>query len=745
MTRRILIATGFIIAAAFAAISCKGPQQEEPQEDPVVAPTATVEINALDRTSVTFTISSDSPGDYVWAIVPETEKIASAEELFSNGNSGMFTSAQKVEVTYNELEGGNEYSLYYAVRKINPFVYSELYVEPVSTDFPYEDMITLEKVTTNAVSYHIEKPEGAKAYRHMIVDYNDFLYFQALVGVTHSSYLSAFGLGDTKSKTFDYEWVQFDGWNNYATYIYSDTKYIILAGESESTEIDSQVSDENVRFIEFTTPKAEVCPHKVDIQVSNITSLTADVAFTPEEGVDRYRAYVMSEADYESFLFEGEEMVRRAVIGAWDDTSTEYKGAQSFSLSGLHPDSNYYICMVVFDKDMRELYIEKVFTTTEPVGPAPEIAITEVETEEPWNSAALNLKLKNTSSALAFIHTKLAVDEVLNAPGNEDLTMEVVISTNGIPFSAAEISKATSADGATLMFSNLSPNTEYVYAITATNSEYVSTSYVHYFKTGAEPVIETTLFDKLKGDYTATITDVDGKPHTFDVTITDGVNDATREAYKAQNILVCLGFDPCGVEYHSPEDLLKKRWAKTEEEANRNYGPKWFLEIDESDNITTYKHAVASSSFDPVNNVEIVDYSADGEDPMASFNNQTLWFKGTFNRYYASKEQWIMQATTLIHNVDFNEETGTITVNPVKHYKSWSARGEMITEYPGVSQSKNWYGGSDQKVVFCGNSPLVLKRKAQTAQASITPMKASLQVPAVKKVNVQETRRIIRK
>ena len=140
MTRRILIAAELIIAAAFATISCKGPQQEEPQEDPVVAPTATVELNALDRTSVTFTISSDSPGDYVWAIVPETEKIASAEELFSNGNSGMFTSAQKIEVTYNELEGGNEYSLYYAVRKINPFVYSELYVEPVSTDFPYEEM-----------------------------------------------------------------------------------------------------------------------------------------------------------------------------------------------------------------------------------------------------------------------------------------------------------------------------------------------------------------------------------------------------------------------------------------------------------------------------------------------------------------------------------------------------------------------------------------------------------------------------
>ena len=107
-----------------------------------------------------------------------------------------------------------------------------------------------------------------------------------------------------------------------------------------------------------------------------------------------------------------------------------------------------------------------------------------------------------------------------------------------------------------------------------------------------------------------------------------------------------------------------------------------------------------------------------------------------------------MQATTLIHNVDFNEETGTITVNPVKHYKSWSARGEMITEYPGVSQSKNWYGGSDQKVIFCGNSSLVLtpKDKPQTkSEYGISPMQKSLQVPGMKIINVQESKRTLRK
>lgn len=743
MIKKFIYAMVSLCAMALAVASCK----ETPQEEPVTAPEASVKIDALDRTSITFTISSTAAGDYAWAIVPATEEIQSAEILFTAGHSGMFDSSQKIKVTFNELEGGQKYSLYYAVRKINPFVYSTICCEPISTEFPYEDMITLEKVTTNAISYHIEKPEGAKAYRHMIVDYNDFIYFKNLVGVTHDSYLSAFGLGATESKTFDYEWVQMDGWNSYPTYFYSDTKYLIIAGKSESTEIDAQISPEDVKYIEFTTPKAEVCPYEVDIQVSNITSLTADITVTPEEGVDRYRMYVMSEADYESFLFEGEEMVRRAVIGAWDDTTTEYRGPQSLSLEGLHPDSNYYICMVVFDKDMRELYIEKVFTTGEPVGPAPEIYITEKETEEPWNSAAINLQIRNSVSALAFIHTKYAVDEVLNAPGNEDLTMDVVISTNGIPLSGAELSKAMSENGADILFSNLSPNTEYVYAIMATNAEYVSTSYVHNFKTGPEPVVETTLFEKLKGEYTARITDVNGVPHTFDVTITDGVNDATREAYKAQNILVCLGFDACGVEYHSPEDLLKKKWAKNEEEANRNYGPKWFLEVDENDKITTYKHAVASRTFDPVNNVELVDYEADGEDPMASFNGQTIWFKGTFNRYYASKDQWIQQSTTLIHDVTYNNESGSITVNPVTHYKSWSSRGETITEYPGVSQSKNWYGGSDSKVIFCGNSSLVLTRKETKAQPSCStaPMQKALMVPEVKKINIQENRRTIRK
>ena len=733
-------------AMSMLAVACNkpdGPVQKE-EEPEVVAPVASVEVGELTRTSVTFTIKSDSPGDFAWKIVPASESVSDAESLFKTGKTDMFNSSKSESVTYNELEGGNKYKLYVAVRKINPYVYSELLSEDLVTEQAYTDMITLEKVTTTAVSYHIEMPEDAVAYRHMLVDYNDFVYIQALVGATHSSYLSAFGHGSDKSETFDCEWVQYDGWDNFPTYIYSDTKYLVLAGKSAGMTLEDAVTDEDVKVLEFTTPKAEICPYEVAVEVSDITSLTAKVTLTPEEGVDRYRAFVMSETDYETFLFEGEEMVRRAVIGYWDDTSTEYKDKAELTLTGLMPNTRYYVCMVVFDKDMRELYIEETFDTAEPSGPAPEIVVDAIEVEEPWNSAALNLKMQNAVSGVMMLRTKFVVDDVLTAPGNEDITIETVIKNNGDPISKDVLAAAMSEEGCKLAFDGLSANTDYIFGVMATNSEHVSKYHVYEFRTGAEPVVESTLFEKLMGEYVATITDLDGKEHSFDVTVTDGVNDATREAYAAENLLVCLGFDACGIKYHSPQDLLDKKWASTEEEANRNYGPKWFLEIDQDNKITTYKHAISSSYFDEVNNSVLTEYSAEGEAPMASFDGTTIWFKGTFWRDFTTPNREDMaMGTTLIHDVDFDEETGVITVNPVTHYKSWSAKGELVTEYPGVESGRSWSGASNE-VIFCGNSALVLTPKQKTAMSamSVKPYDV-VEIPQMRVLDLREVRPVI--
>lgn len=715
-----------------------------PQEEvPVIKPVVTVEIGEVKRTEVTFSISSDSPGDYAWTILPAGQTVSSSEELFENGSVGMFEGSEPQEITYTNLEGGKEYNLYAAVRKLNPYVYSELSVNELSTEFIYEDVITMEKITPNAISYHIEMPEDGTVYKHMIVDYNDYLFFHNLVGVTYASYLSAFGHADNKNKTFSYEWHQNDVYaeagdpTGYVTYFYSDTKYVVIAGPSSGMGYEDRVSEADVKFVEFTTPKAEVCPHEVKVDITDIKSLEATLSFTPEEGVARYRVAVFSEEEYDSFLFEGEEMVRRSVIGPWDDTSREFTSATTMPVTALMPQTRYYVCIMVFDEDMRELYIEKTFTTTEPIGPAPEISVEATEVTEPWNSASVILKLQHAVSAVAFVNTKEAVENVLNAPGNEDVTMDMIIRNNGDPLTEQQLAMALSAEGCKVSFEQLQPKTEYVYAVQATNDEYVTTSYVFEFTTEAEPIIQSPLFAKLKGEYTAVLQNIKGEEFTFDVTITDGVNDATREEYAASNLLVCLGFDPSGVEYHSPQDLLDKGWATDEETANKNYGPKWFLEIDENDNITTYKHTIAESYYDPYFDEYLINYSMDNEAPMASFNGTTLWFKSTYERL--RQGEMVMQSTANVHDVDFDEEAGTITVKRIKNHKSWS--DNIITEYPGVVKGKNWYSSLNE-VVFCGGGDMVLTRKADPQTQSLSAS-AELVAPVVKSVSADELKPVL--
>lgn len=715
-------------------------EQETEQKPEVVQPLVSVEVGELTRTSVTFTIKSDSPGDYAWAILPAGEQVADSETLFETGETGMFDSSNETEVTCTDIEGSKEYCLYAAVRKINPYVYSELSITEISTKAVYDEMITMEKITPTEISYHIEMPEDGTAYKHMIVDYNDYLFFKNLVGATHASYLSAFGHASDKNQTYAYEWKQNDVYAEagdeygYVTYFYSDTKYLVIAGPSTGLSLDDSVSEAEVKYVEFTTPKAEVCPAEVAVSVSDVKSLEATLTLTPEEGVDRYRVAVFSQEEYDTFLFEGEEMIRRTVIGAWDDTSREYTEAVTIPLTGLYPQTKYYVCVAVFDEDMRELHIEETFTTTEPTGPYPEIKVEAAPVEEPWNSASVVLNLQHAVSAVAFVNTKEAVDNVLNAPGNEDVTMDMIIKNNGDPLTEDQLASALSAEGLALSFQELKPTTEYVYAVQATNDEYVTVSYVYEFTTEAEPILQSPLFGKLKGEYTAAITDIDGVEHTFDVTITDGVNDATREKYVSENLLVCLGFDPCGVEYHSPQDLIDNGWAKDEATANKNYGPKWFLKIDENDNITTYKHVIADTYYDSGFDEYLITYDMDGEDPMASFDGTTLWFKSTYQR--ERNGNLVEQSTANVHDVDFDEEAGTITVKKIENHKTWATN--IITEYPGVVKGKNWYSSLNE-VVFCGDSELVLTRKADVQTQSVK-MAGELSAPKVIRADVSDLR-----
>ena len=77
---------------------------------------------------------------------------------------------------------------------------------------------------------------------------------------------------------------------------------------------------------------------------------------------------------------------------------------------------------------------------------------------------------------------------------------------------------------------------------------------------------------QLVGDYEAAITDLDDQQHTFRVTVSDGPNEALKTQYGLKNQLVMLGFEPCGIAYRSPQELLDNGWAATDEEANAKRG-----------------------------------------------------------------------------------------------------------------------------------------------------------------------------
>ena len=234
--------------------------------------------------------------------------------------------------------------------------------------------------------------------------------------------------------------------------------------------------------------------------------------------------------------------------------------------------------IVGFDSERRECVKYVDFRTGEPVGPRPEITIQAKpdDVTAPWKSAAYNVKLQHAVSAVYGYFLKSQVDNVL-ANGT---TMSAIIQNNGVHATAEDLAGMLSAEGATFETSALSANTEYVFGVYAVNDEYVASSSYVVFTTDKMPQIGGDTRANMPGHYKASTTDVDGNTVTFPVTITTGVNDATTEEYSVANRLVALGFGPEDqFAYKSPADLIAA--GTSVDDANKLYGPKWFIEFRE--------------------------------------------------------------------------------------------------------------------------------------------------------------------
>lgn len=579
LSRVALLLTAVVMSAAFT--SCSDDDNViTPNLDP---PTFSMEINQLQRTQADFTVRSAEAADYAYIVVEDgAAEAPTAEEIFEQGTIGQLKDGV-AEVKTLDVEGGKTYSMYVAVRRINPYVYSEVSKFDLNTDIAYADIVTLDRIGKTDFRYHVEFPEGATSMKHTVVkktDYEAIKRILALFGdVTFETYLKVFGRTITESSDFSID--KYDAWgpgNDDDIHVHTNTPFYVMAGVPDAS---GNIDPEKFQVVEFTTRPAGVCPFDVNVAIET-TSTTAKISLTPEPGITDYRVMVDKRSEFDSWRLEGEAQMRSVIIGHWDDSTNPiqhaYEGDIVLDQTGLIPETDYVVGIVGFDSERRECVKYVDFRTGEPVGPRPEITI-QAKAEDvtaPWKSAAYNVKLQHAVSAVYGYFLKSQVDNVL-ASGS---TMSAIIKNNGVYANAEDLAGMLSAEGATFETSELSANTEYVFGVYAVNDEYVASSSYVVFTTDKMPQLGGETRANMPGHYTASTTDADGNTVTFPVTITTGVNDATTEEYSVANRLVALGFGPEDqFAYKSPADLIAA--GTSVDDANKLYGPKWFIEFRE--------------------------------------------------------------------------------------------------------------------------------------------------------------------
>ncbi|MDE6153460.1 MAG: hypothetical protein K2G21_04870 [Muribaculaceae bacterium] len=564
-----LIMTGCMLTA------CSDDNEPSESYEP---PTLKVNVNAVERAYVEFTIESTDGTDYAYIITEKGENAPeSAEDIFKNGTSGILPGSS-VKVKTPEVEGGKEFVIYSAVRKINPYIYSQIEVTDINTDIPYSGILTMNKIGFTDFAYHVEIPAEATNMKHLAVRKADYLAIKAILGsiaeVTPEMYLETFGLPLAESDNFAYDKFGKDANGiGFDIHIHSNNTFLIMAGVVDE---DGKVDPTQFKCIEFKTRTADVSPYDFTVDVTT-TSTTSTINITPDEAFTEYRLVILSKSDYNYTMLEGEEQLRYDIIAHWDDSTNpiqhSYNGPAIIKSEGLIPNTQYVLCLIGFDAQGREKLTRIDYVTGEPTGPAPtiEVTATQPSTATLWNSAAYKVKATNAADVRYGFWTKAGFDRVLNNGYSE----EDVILSNGVPCNADELSNIQSDQGMIFEINTLEPETEYIFGIYARTNEYVTAVETRTFTTEEIPQIGGDIRKNMPGHYIAATTDENGATVTFPVTIVTGVNNSTIEEYASKNRLVALGFGPeSQFPYISPSEI-------NSENPLSDYGPKWFIEFSE--------------------------------------------------------------------------------------------------------------------------------------------------------------------
>ncbi|MCM1293612.1 MAG: hypothetical protein NC111_07510 [Bacteroides sp.] len=654
-------------------------------------PTLSLKLNSVERTEADFTIRSNDGVDYAYIVAEKGESpVTDAKEIFANGQTGLLEDGV-ANITTNAIEGGKEYVVYAAVRKINPYTYSEVTMTDLSTDIPYTNIVTLDKVGLTDIKYHVEVPAGAKKVKHIVVKEADYIGIRNILGsiseVTEDLYLKVFGHLTEENTDMTLDKLAYNALDTHIQ-IHTGTTYYLMGGVVGD---DGEIDKETFECIKFDTRKAEKSPYKIGVTVEPSNTSTK-VFVNPDPEIVEYRILVETRAEFDYALAEGEAQMRNLIVGFWDDSRNSpkrlYTGAREFNTTAMIPNTEYVVGIIGYDVQRRETLVRYDFVTGEPTGPAPTIEITDVATSSPWSSKAYNVKVSGAEEVIYGYFLKSSVDKLIF----NGSSIQNIISLNGTICDASTMIAVSSPEGAVFETSTLDPLTEYTFGVYARSNEYVVAVAYESFTTEEMAQTGGAVRKNMPGNYTATTTDFDGNTVTFPVTITTGVNESTTNEYAAQNRLVALGFGPSAqFPYCSPETLIAS--GSSAEDANNFYGPKWFFEF--SDDGVTVPGCNKQWS-------------------VGNIDGHTTYMMGYGTRVSGSR---VIEYTdeNMTFDVDVSDDYNTITIHGKYHGK---IAGKEIYKYPAIYYSTGSGWTASNTILFAAHSDIVLTRQGNATSGN---------------------------
>lgn len=649
--------------------------------------------DAVFATSATFKLSTKGAESYVYKVVEganaaEPDPVVVYAEAQENGTIVAVT-GDTDEALVAGLEGNKTYTVFFIFKVGNEY---KIYSQKINTP-KYSQMVTVIKTDLFSVTLHVEVPEDVY-YSLGFISIEDYETYKMQYGKTDADYVVANPYGDMRDPRYkgpqnitiengvnayagalnekDYE----DDIYPYA--VHPGTGYVIFIGqcnEDGTSEgfvnyIDNGGSDDddwgvlgsklpNIKEyteekpisenMEFTGRYAKTvlftqAPHKgtgsVMAQIDRATEKSVMITYTPSDDILQYVVALIDDADLEMFLnfVGGEDGLQISVLNGGD----RYDGVQQLTYS-LTPGHTYTAYIVgVYNEDATIQTMDKLegIKTIVSDKPAVEFKVTPLNMESPYQ-IGYNIKAPNGDcAAFKYLlnYTKDWYPELNGMEGeNLEENIAIMVATYGQGINDADVlSKINSAEGYDMAFSTMDDTESWLVLESYNVDEKTKLFYDgdNYRTTSAplkaEEPVNSELFSKLQGTWTATMTNAAGTTVTCPVTIASGPEQVATlpedvkqglveyfvkqgktqaqaeelvlkyfeeykegaayytQKYKNMNCLVATGF--AYDDWYAPLATSWDLFHSTEysayntDELFRDYGPKMFLKIEKDEN-----------------------------------------------------------------------------------------------------------------------------------------------------------------